>query len=250
MLSIYFIDAIQKNLKVAGDLCEIGVYKAKSVVMLSRLAAEHERVFGYDLFPDDLETDARANLDRFGRPERCVLIKGDSAEISAEEVGDTLAAGVRLLHIDAGHEYHEVFHQLLLFAPFVKQGGVIIMDDYQDREFPGIEAAVLDFSEILKPRRFVPFFSGGNKMYLCDPAVASDYQRALLMAGFLKDRCRVTRVRDFVVVVALSKLPMSSETCLRQIEALAFPAHYQEDLAGAARAAHTFAQNRFGSEQS
>ena len=54
------------------------------------------------------------------------------------------------------------------------------MAAYQDREFPGIEAAVLDFCEIDRPRRFVPFFSGGNKMYLCEKNMASLYQNSLL----------------------------------------------------------------------
>ncbi len=57
------------------------------------------------------------------------------------------------------------------------------MDDYQDTEFPGIEATVLDFSEIDRPRRFVSFFSGGNKMYLCEKNMASLYQKSLLKFG-------------------------------------------------------------------
>ena len=84
---------------------------------------------------------------------------------------------IRILHIDAGHEYHEVFHSLLSFATYVVDSGIIVMDDYQDPEFPGIEAAVLDFCEIDRPRRFIPFFSGGNKIYLCLTHMANKYQQ-------------------------------------------------------------------------
>jgi hypothetical protein len=158
MLTFYFLDAIQKHLGVTGDLCEVGVYEGKSLVLESLMAAEGERVIGYDLFPDDLEGRTQANLGAHGNAEVCRLIAADTATIAQTAVAEALPEGVRWLHVDAGHEYHEVFHQLILFAPFVRPDGVIVMDDYQDREFPGIEAAVLDFCAIDAPRRFAPFF--------------------------------------------------------------------------------------------
>ena len=80
-----------------------------------------------------------------------------------------MSAPLRFLHIDAGHEYHlRVLEQLELFTPLLSDHGIIAMDDYQDREFPGIEAAVLDFAERDGPRRFVPFFSGRKQnKFLC-----------------------------------------------------------------------------------
>lgn len=152
-----------------------------------------------------------------------------------------------MLHIDAGHEYHEVLQQMLLFAPFVRPGGIIIMDDYQDREFPGIEAAVLDFSEIDRPRRFVPFFAGGNKMYLCETNKALDYQKALLGTDALKPHCRVTRVRDFTILVGFSKLPVDVDICLRSLKSGAFPLTYSADQEQLRSEARLFQQTRFGS---
>ena len=71
--------------------------------------------------------------------------------------------------------------------------GIVAMDDYQDREFPGIEAAVLDFAERDRPRRFVPFLTG-NKMFLCFSPLVAVYQRNLLQPANFKDVCRLTRV--------------------------------------------------------
>ena len=89
--------------------------------------------------------------------------------------------------------------------------GIIVMDDYQDPEFPGIEAAVLDFCEIDRPRRFIPFFSGGNKIYLCSTHMANIYQQSILSSENLKDSSRCTIVRDFAILKGFSKLPTSYE---------------------------------------
>ena len=97
------------------------------------------------------------------------------------------------------------------------------MDDYQDREFPGIEAAVLDFAERDRPRRFVPFLAGGNKMYLCAEPLSSTLQRLIAHLPNFKDSCRLTRVRDFNILVLKSKLPVSSNKIVDQIDATNFP---------------------------
>lgn len=254
MLTFYFLDAIQKHLGVTGDLCEVGVYEGKSLVLESLMAAEGERVIGYDLFPDDLEGRTQANLGAHGNAEVCRLIAADTATIAQTAVAEALPEGVRWLHVDAGHEYHEVFHQLILFAPFVRPDGVIVMDDYQDREFPGIEAAVLDFCAIDAPRRFAPFFCGGNKLYLCAPHMAARYQRRLLAAEVFLDKCRVTKVRDDVVVVGFSKLPMRRAACEARLVDLPAPSDpgagpfvYAHDLGALAARAAAFGQNAFGS---
>ena len=104
------------------------------------------------------------------------------------------------------------------------------MDDYQDREFPGIEAAVLDFAERDRPRRFVPFLAGGNKMFLCFAPLVAVYQRALLQQANFKDVCRLTRIRDFNVLISRSKLPVDSEKILVQISSSNFPKRAESEL--------------------
>lgn len=249
MLVFFRLAGIQRSLGITGSLCELGVWHGKSLVLMSHFAADSERCFGYDLFPGDLKDRAWANVQRFGKPEVVELVACDSATLTMESLMGGLAAGVRFLHIDAGHEYHEVMHQLVLFAPFVLPGGIIAMDDYHDREFPGIESATLDFAEIDRPRRFVPFFSGGNKMYLCEPHRAKEYQQRLLSIEPIASTSRVSRVRDFTVLVGFSKLPTSREKCLLQIAELAFPYPYRLGAGGLAQDAARYSQLKFGTGQ-
>ena len=246
MLSFYFLDLIQKQVAVTGSLCEVGVYEGKSLVLLSLMQREGERLLGFDLFPDDSLPNTRENLGRYGSTRAVELHAGDTSGLSLQGLRGLMPEGLRLLHIDAGHEYHEVLHQLTLFAPFVRNGGVIIMDDYQDREFPGIEAAVLDFCERDRPRRFVPFFAGANKMYLCERHWAGVYQRFLLGMEAIRDKSRITRVRDFTVLVGFSKLPVPAQACLAAIDGLEFPLPYDTDEQALASHAARFDQFTFG----
>lgn len=246
MLAFDYLDQIQQKLNVIGDLCEVGVFEAKSLVLMSLFCRGDEKMVGYDLFPDDMQKRAQVNIDKFGAAKCVSLQAGDTSGITLQALNEKLGRGLRMLHIDAGHEYHEVYHQLIVFAPFIKEGGIIIMDDYQDREFPGIEAAVLDFCEIDRPRRFIPFFAGGNKMYLCELQNAAIYQRMLLQCEHLKDKCRLTRVRDFNILVGYSKLPVTSASCLEKIDGGDFPKLYPQDEKSLASEAARYDQITYG----
>lgn len=238
--------AMQKGMRIDGDVCEIGVYKGKSLTLLSILRTENERLLGFDLFADDDEAETNKNLQAYGIPENITLTKGLTSDITSESLNELIQRPMRFLHIDAGHEYHEVMEQLDIFSPYLADAGVIAMDDYQDREFPGIEAATLDFSSRDRPRRFVPFLAGGNKMFLCASWLAGMYQKYLLERPNFADKCRLTRVRDFNVLILRSKLPVASSLIAQQIDRTTFPRKGDGDLAlGAASA--VFSQIGFGS---
>ena len=222
-LIFFELASLQNRLNITGDMCEIGVWKGKSLTLLSLLKAKEERLFGFDLFVDDHQALTEANLAQFGCSDNVILKKGLTSDIGAANLDAMFETALRFLHIDAGHEYHEVLEQLELFVPLASDQAVISMDDYQDREFPGIEAAVLDFAERDRPRRFVPFVAGGNKMYLCTEPLAATLQRLIVHLPNFKDSCRLTRVRDFNIVVLKSKLPVASDKIVSQIDATNFP---------------------------
>jgi hypothetical protein len=215
--------ALQNQLRVAGDLAEIGIWQGKSLVLLSLLKSADQRLIGFDLFDRDHQVITEENLDRYGCKDGVILKKGLTTDLAVEDLDGLLSTPLRFLHIDAGHEYHEVLEQLELFCPYVAERGIIAMDDYQDREFPGIEAAVLDFAERDRPARFVPFLAGGNKMYLCSASAAPTLQKLLVAKDNFKDRCRLTRVKDFNILILRSKLPVASEVIASQIDSTTFP---------------------------
>lgn len=245
-LAFYELCALQERLQIAGDLCEVGVFKGKSLVFLSLLKRDAERLLGFDLFMEDHLEATQTALSAFNAEKNVELFKGLTSEISLEKLDETIRSPLRFLHIDAGHEYHEVLEQLAIFTPYLGDQAIIAMDDYQDREFPGIEAAVLDFAEQDRPRRFVPFLAGGNKMFLCNVTMAPMFQSSLLIAPNLKDKCRLTRVRDFNILIMRSKLPVSSDEISAQLEAAAFPRRNLDGVSLNEQSA-LFSQRTFGS---
>ncbi len=218
MLSLAVLNELHSNANVIGNIVEIGVYKGKSFCFLSHFIKDNENLYGYDTFSEDCYESTKLALKNYGTNSQYELIKADTSELNNDDIKAKIdEKGIRILHIDAGHEYHEVLHSLLLFSPYVVNSGIIVMDDYQDPEFPGIEAAVLDFCEIDRPRRFVPFFSGTNKIYLCLTHMAEIFQEGFLSNENIKNSSRLTVVRDFAIIKGFSKVPTSFEKINQQL---------------------------------
>ena len=53
MVAIDIMDEIQRHLGITGSICEVGVYKGKSLTFLSHLLGSGELLFGYDDFIND-----------------------------------------------------------------------------------------------------------------------------------------------------------------------------------------------------
>ncbi|WP_269608945.1 class I SAM-dependent methyltransferase [Prochlorococcus marinus] len=218
MLSLAIFNELHSKNNIKGHIVEIGVYKGKSFSFLSHFIKDTENLYGYDTFPEDFYESTNLALENYGANVQYELIKADTSELNNDDIKAKIdGKGIRILHIDAGHEYHEVFHSLLSFSPYVINNGIIVVDDYQDPEFPGIEAAVLDFCEIDRPRRFVPFFSGANKIYLCVTHMAKLFHEGILSNVNIKNCSRLTVVRDFAIIKGFSKVPTSFETINQQL---------------------------------
>ena len=68
-------------------------------------------------------------MQKYENPDHYELKAIDTSKITLESLKKEMSNPCRFLHIDAGHVYHEVLHQHLLFCPLVATGGCLIMDD-------------------------------------------------------------------------------------------------------------------------
>lgn len=243
MRKFYFLDQIQKQCLFHGDICEVGVHMGKSLVLLKLLSNPRETIYGFDLFTDDYLPKTRANLEECCEStDNVKLITGNSSDYTVAELKEIIAAPLRLLHIDAGHEYHEVLHDMLIFSPFVSDTGIIIMDDYQNREFPGIETAVTEFTAISSPRKFVPFMIGHNKIYLCNTSLAMHYQQILVKTKHFFNEIRIVRIKDYNVLIPHSIMPLERDFVIEQVIHNDFPFEYNFDIDKLKNAAGKYAQ--------
>lgn len=213
MMLFGVIEAFHRSIFAAGNMAEIGVWKGKSLTLLSLLKRPTEQLYAMDLFCDDLLEQSQASLTKFvpdAQRQNISFVKGNTADYSTAQLRQLFTRKLRLLHIDAGHEYHEVLHTLSLTAPFLEDHGIIVMDDYLDREFPGVHSATLDYCYETSKGRWVPFLVGGNKIYLANPVYATQFQLYLCQEAYFKDSFRLSRIKDTAVLISGSKLPMSS----------------------------------------
>lgn len=202
MLLFAFMGEIQETSGFAGDLCEVGVWHGKSLALLALMAGPGEQAYGYDRYVLDCTERTRGTLQRFcGSPEAARLVTCDTATCTPDSLRAQMPRPLRFLHVDAGHEYHEALADLQNFGALVGQTGIIAIDDYYDRKFPGVAAAAHAYIEHGKSARFVPFVVGHNKLYLCNPALAGHYQRHLLGKPPFQENLRLQKMYEHTVLI-------------------------------------------------
>ena len=72
-------------------------------------------------------------MEEHGNKVTTILKTCNTNQLKVEQISKDFGDNqLRLLHIDAGHEYHEVMKILKDFSPFLDDQGILIMDDFQD----------------------------------------------------------------------------------------------------------------------
>lgn len=144
-----------------GDVVEVGVYRGGSLGLLA-LCRQQDRIHGYDTFSGHPAVQ-RAEDDAVAHP------VGRFWETSVEEVSAFLRAlgvdlwvtlhqgavpasavypsppPIALLHIDVDL-FESTRAALSCFAPYLIPGGIILVDDYQTADCPGVRLAVDSFA--------------------------------------------------------------------------------------------------------
>jgi len=217
----------QAKLGVSGGIAEIGIHHGRLFILLHLLRQGGERSAAYDLFEmQDENVDASGlgdksifldNLRRHGCDgERIVVKSRNSLDMTADEVRVD-AGPVRLFSVDGGHTADITASDLALAEASLCPGGIVILDDYFNEEWPGVsEGAARYFGS--GASQLVPVAIGGNKFVVTNRAdLAAKYRdalRALPDHYFVKDqtafgsdvivvRVRTVRLTDRLASTAL-----------------------------------------------
>ncbi len=209
-LCIWYVDSVQKVNNVPGDLCEIGVYHGKSLLLMANLRRPDETIYRFDDFSGVKERTVREVLEAYAFiTERVTIISGDTQQLEADDLKQTITAPLRFLHVDGGHTYDECMHDLLTFQSLLGEGAVIAVDDYFDREYPGVSSAVNAYCRSPEGRSYRPFMMGQNKIYLCQDSMAARYQRGLIERDAFNAQLGAESMQDGVVFIPFSRYPLS-----------------------------------------
>jgi hypothetical protein len=146
----------QRAAGFGGGVAEIGVHHGRYFIALALMGdGPGERALAVDVFEDQhLNPDGsghgdraafEANLAAWGLAGRPVVLQRDSLTLTPEAVRALVGPpGVRLFSVDGSHTLGHAAHDLRLAAACLAPGGVVMLDDFFHRDWPGVtEAAVL-----------------------------------------------------------------------------------------------------------
>ena len=119
----------QETSNIIGDVLEIGVWKGKSLAYMQRLCPPNTKIVGVD--PCELAGQLN-DLTYFQKKLFSTAeIIVQYSEKAVHQVS-SVSKKFKLIHIDGGHTYHNVWMDFLLYERFLVTGGYIIFDDYND----------------------------------------------------------------------------------------------------------------------
>lgn len=162
-----------KEDELRGDVCELGVAFGKSAVLLSLLRSEGEKFYMYDLYEHE---NVVQNITNYGNEKDIKLNILDLMKLDKKDI--VFKNKLKLLHVDACHFHTSLLNDLNNFHEQVCDNGIIIVDDINDTQYPGINTAVTEFC--LMNKEWKMFAIGDNKVYLTREKYVKDYIKFLI----------------------------------------------------------------------
>ena len=217
----------QDALGVDGSVAEIGVHHGRLFIGLQLLAPSGTPAIAIDLFDNQADnTDASGKGDRM-RFEANVRKWGDWSATRVHSVNsravtpeDVHAWGegdmVRLFSVDGGHTPDLVESDLKLAAGSLATGGVVILDDVFNPEWPGVATGT--FAHLAADSTLVPIIVAYDKLYLTNDAAAAERYRDAVHAHFdplLRTKVKHSEFADAPVVVVVAE-PLTARVVLRR----------------------------------
>ena len=196
---------IQDELKISGNIAEIGVFHGKLLILLCHSLREDEIAFAIDLFnsqPDIQGIKTKADHQQFSSdnlfanfvkvdidPELVKPIISNSQDLSNYDlIQEFGGSNIRLFSVDGDHSREGVQHDLNLAAATLSEGGVILADDLFNTICPSLTEGIIDFFREDNDGRLEavavvaangPVHTGSTKLIISDAKYAKHYKAYL-----------------------------------------------------------------------
>lgn len=176
---------IQAGLLPPGPVCEIGVWEARYLTLLSFLPSTPQKVLGIDPFIHGGHRDrqlarVRDNIARYARrPDLVTLLEQDSSTVPAERVRSMLGGPCHFLSVDGDHTMEGALRDLRLAERIVAPGGLVALDDIPNFACPGVTEAVV--RHCMDPlATLAPFMLVSNKLFMTQREHCAFYREAII----------------------------------------------------------------------
>src|SRR3989344_2427035 len=148
---IYFTKIFELIKDVPGDVVECGVWRGRSLLLLSFLAEGRRKIWAFDSFRGFPKGKYISNFRDTSKNIVVETLKNGHSQADVEIVegffADTLKnfkAKIALLHIDADlYDSHMTCFKYLF--PQISDGGIVMFDEYDDPNWPDAKKAIDDF---------------------------------------------------------------------------------------------------------
>lgn len=184
---LYYLDKFQDGHDINGNIAEIGVYQGRFFIGLCLMLRHGEKAAAIDVFEDqhlNLDQSGVGDYEKFCHNLTLALgnwqhittiIKADSATVTNNQLLQSIGGcKIRMFSIDGCHTATHTKSDLLLAAQAIQPGGIVILDDYENQAWPGVQQGLNSFlqrSDIL-----APFALAYNKLYLTTTDYLPAYQ--------------------------------------------------------------------------
>lgn len=190
-LTVIALNEAQRSRGIGGGVAEIGVHHGKLFILLYLLTRSPERAVAIDLFEDQhLNIDRsgagdlarfRRNLEQHADTDRLVLQQGNSLDLTGADLVRLADGPLHLASVDGGHTAEIAAHDLATVEAALAEGGIVIVDDVFNEQWPGVGDGVRRWYE--RRPNLVPFAIGANKTYFCRPSHRDVYRQAAVAAA-------------------------------------------------------------------
>ena len=193
------ISDYQAQNAIEGGVLEIGVHHGKFFIVLHNLTnTTLEPSVAIDVFDEqalNIDYSGKGNRAIFERnvaeyasnPQSIHCISRDSTELSAADVVkiESEYGKFRIISIDGGHTAEHTINDFNIASNLICNGGVVILDDYYNQDWPGVHEGVAYLFLHNRPK-LVPFLVAPNKLFF----TTISYRKKMfdLITNFIKNR--------------------------------------------------------------
>ncbi len=168
----------QQKLGIEGGMCEIGVHHGLFFIALSLLRSTKETSLAIDVFENqDLNIDNSGcgdfeimidNLKKhIGCLDKIEILKSDSTKVKPQDILSRMnGQKVRIFSVDGCHTKEHTLSDLKLAQSVLSPGGIIILDDFYNPWWPGVDEAAHDLFNSFPELNLKAIGYGDNKLFL------------------------------------------------------------------------------------
>lgn len=178
--------SIQKEMGIVGAVSEIGVHHGRLFILLHLLSDQSEKSVAWDLFERQEE-----NVDRSGLGNRSIFVENlrkngcdlerikifseNSMNLTVETVLEASEGKLRLFSIDGGHTAEVTYNDLSLASQTLREGGLIILDDFFHEAWPGVAEGTCRYMREHDNALFPVIIAGNKYIFTNNECAAKTY---------------------------------------------------------------------------